>query len=143
MKRIIAALFILFLGVGVGEAGEMRILNVAKFSSYEKSEGVYSWADIDPVIGIATYQDDVLDGVHLAYYAQIPIVKYDDVRINFGVIITDELADELSRPTFSVSYLWTDTLNLPSWVGLETGVYYALGPYNAWGFQLGLLRLNW
>ena len=119
---------------------------------YSRSEGVEEFNDIDPTAGVAYYWDVDVDS--FAYYAQIPIVKYDFMRINFGVIVPigkDELVDSdhsyyyewKTRPEFSVSCLWGNKLGMPEWMPLETGAYVAVGAYEGRGFQLGLLRLNW
>ena len=111
---------------------------------YNKERGVYDWSDMDPVFGIASYQGDFLNHTVSAFYVQVPVAKYGkNVRINFGLVVPSEWASELTRPEFSISYLWTDTLGLPGWIGLETGAYWAISPYRAWGVQLGLLRIKW
>jgi hypothetical protein len=137
MKKILCSIVLLLLCVNFSYSGELRVIGLTK------TEGIYNWYDIDPVFGVCSYVDDVVDGNILGYYAQFPLVKYDDLRLNFGVVVPTEYTDVLTRPTFSISYLWTDTLNLPDWIGLETGVYYAVGPYHAYGAQLGLLRIKW
>jgi len=134
MKKLIIASLVLLLSTGIVTATELRFLGQSK------TAGIYDWSDVDPIIGIASFEGKNIDG--LAYYAHTPIVKYGNTRINFGVIASTETDDDWVRAEFSVSYLWTDALNLPPWIGLETGVY-CVTTYDAWGFQLGLLRLNW
>ena len=119
-----------------------------KVFGYSRSEGVEDWGDIDPTFGVAYYWDVDVDC--MAYYAQIPIVKYRFIRINFGIIVPvgkDEITDHSyyyewkTRPEFSVSCLWGEMLELPSWMPLETGAYVAVGAYSGMGLQLGLLRI--
>ena len=148
MKKVILMLLVMLVAsVALAEKDGWTVLGFGK-NVYETKEGTYRsldtfWKGLDPVMGLASYNDTVVDGTILAYYAHIPVVKYNnDFRINFGVIVPSEQADELTRPEFSVSYLWNDALGLPDWVGLETGAYYAMSPYRGYGVHLGLLRIN-
>jgi len=113
-----------------------------------ETEGVFVWKDVDPTIGISWYTDvDYYKNLpddrneYIAAYLQMPIVKWDALRINFGVVVPEKT--ERTRPLFGVSYIIGDEFEaIPDWLPLEVGAYMAMSSYKAYGLQFGLVRIK-
>ena len=141
MQTIIVTLFCLLFSIMICDAADVRVFG---YSSADQT----SWKDIDPTFGVAWYTDvDFYKNLpddrndYLAFYAQIPMVEYDDARLTFGVIAPPN-SDRI-RPTLGVSYIVGDAIHaIPDWLPLEVGAYVSLGSYKGYGLQFGLLRLK-
>ena len=154
MKKLVLVFMIVIGAVSACNAGGLEFFDFG-LSSFRgdtlripRTEGIYSWKDVDPTIGVAWYSDvDFYNELpedrndYLAPYLQIPIVKWDSTRVNFGVIIPSDL--DRTRPILGLSYICGDQIeDVPDWLPLEVGAYVVLGPYKAYGAQLGIVRLK-
>ena len=104
------------------------------------------WSNFEITAGLCSYKEtsnrlDNNDGVDVASYIQFPVVQYNSVRINAGYVMPST-EFRRSRPELSVSHLFGEDLSLPSEIPLEIGVYVAISPWEAWGIQFGLIRME-
>ena len=141
IKYIVSLIVLLSLTISTF-AGDFNIFGFEK-----NDKGFYTWSeDNNMIVGICSYKErsnreDTKDYTSLGSYLQFPIIELKNAQINFGVIYPFVDAKRI-RPEFSVSYLFGKLLNCPDWIPLEVGAYWAMSPWNAKGFQLGLVAIK-
>ena len=142
--KLIISLFVMLFATSLF-ASDIKILG------FKKNEvGNYEYTDCYLSLGISSYTEcssrlDNSSSLTTSYFMQFPVVEYNDTRINFGVVVPN-IEMRRTRPEFSVSYSLRQFVrtwfNPPAWVPFEAGVYVAMSPWQAFGVQLPLVRVN-
>lgn len=102
--------------------------------------------DFEHTVGVCSYSDAYGVDLTAGAYLQTAIVRWDEasLALNFGVVVPAEDPDWRTRPEFSLTYR---NIFLPpkrgNWLIPEIGAYVAVGPYEAWGVQVSLMRFKW
>jgi len=89
----------------------------------------------------AAYYTDSYDGDGLALYVQTPAVDWDKFWISFGVVAPVGHW-ERTRPQFSIATSIGEWCDVPQWMNWELGAFVCMGPYEAWGGQVGFFNMR-
>lgn len=107
----------------------------AKTNQYFITSGLCSYTE-------NSNRQDNEEHTKAAIYIQLSVGRFKDIYANFGIVSPLFDISKRTRPQFSLSYPLGNKIGLPSYIPLDVGAYWAVSPWDVYGFQCSIIKIK-